>query len=72
MAAARGIGIGMASPVSTLDFVARASPCEEEEKAIAGKGFYLHPSPISTPRGSDPPQLLPLFPLSSPRDYVSS
>ncbi|XP_042516867.1 VQ motif-containing protein 33-like [Macadamia integrifolia] len=39
----------------------------EEEKAIAEKGFYLHPSPLSTPRGSDPPELLPLFPLSSPR-----
>ncbi|KAF8392977.1 hypothetical protein HHK36_021218 [Tetracentron sinense] len=40
----------------------------EEEKAIAEKGFYLHPSPLSTPRGSDPPELLPLFPLRSPRE----
>ncbi|KAJ8438254.1 hypothetical protein Cgig2_030619 [Carnegiea gigantea] len=39
---------------------------EEEERAIAEKGFYLHPSPLSTPRDSEP-QLLPLFPLSSPR-----
>ncbi|KAL2944302.1 VQ motif-containing protein 4 [Bienertia sinuspersici] len=38
----------------------------EEEKAIAEKGFFLHPSPISTPRDSQP-QLLPLFPISSPR-----
>ncbi|KAJ9184115.1 hypothetical protein P3X46_007887 [Hevea brasiliensis] len=38
----------------------------EEEKAIAEKRFYLHPSPMTTPRGSDPPQLLTLFPLSSP------
>jgi hypothetical protein len=38
----------------------------EEEKAIAEKGFYLHPSPLNTPRGSEPPELLPLFPLSSP------
>ncbi|PON94594.1 VQ motif containing protein [Trema orientale] len=38
----------------------------EEEKAIAEKGFYLHPSPLSTPRGSDPPELLHLFPLTSP------
>ncbi|KAI4381980.1 hypothetical protein MLD38_007994 [Melastoma candidum] len=39
------------------------SPKEEEEKAIAEKGFYLHP--VSTlPR---PPELLPLFPLHSPR-----
>ncbi|KAK4413951.1 VQ motif-containing protein 11 [Sesamum alatum] len=62
----------MASPVSPLDYVAARgsprSPMEEEEKAIAGKGFYLHPSPLSTPRGSDPPELLPLFPLHSPRD----
>ncbi|GLT85214.1 hypothetical protein SLE2022_034100 [Rubroshorea leprosula] len=39
----------------------------EEERAIAEKGFYLHPSPLNTPRGSDPPELLTLFPLSSPR-----
>ncbi|XP_031279728.1 VQ motif-containing protein 33-like [Pistacia vera] len=39
----------------------------EEEKAIAEKGFYLHPSPLSTPRGSEPPELLTLFPLTSPR-----
>ncbi|KAL5565215.1 hypothetical protein UlMin_028379 [Ulmus minor] len=38
----------------------------EEERAIAEKGFYLHPSPMSTPRESEP-QLLPLFPLTSPR-----
>ncbi|XP_021276936.1 VQ motif-containing protein 31-like [Herrania umbratica] len=38
----------------------------EEEKAIAGKGFFLHPSPLNTPRGSNPPELLTLFPLSSP------
>nr|GLL16483.1 VQ motif-containing protein 4-like isoform X2 [Ipomoea trifida] len=42
----------------------------EEEKAIAEKKFYLHPSPranAATPPGdSDPPQLLPLFPVSSP------
>ncbi|XP_072998383.1 VQ motif-containing protein 4-like [Typha latifolia] len=34
-----------------------------EEKAIAEKGFYLHPSP----RAAEPPRLLPLFPLASPR-----
>ncbi|KAK1549429.1 hypothetical protein Q3G72_001972 [Acer saccharum] len=38
----------------------------EEDKAIADKGFYLHPSPLSTPRGNDPPELLTLFPLTSP------
>ncbi|KAF1884951.1 hypothetical protein Lal_00028840 [Lupinus albus] len=38
----------------------------EEDRAIAEKGFYLHPSPMSTPREFEP-QLLPLFPLTSPR-----
>ncbi|KAJ9129096.1 hypothetical protein P3X46_034134 [Hevea brasiliensis] len=73
----------LVSPVSTLDFFcARASPrspyeefcsrggsSEEEERAIAEKGFYLHPSPLTTPRGVEPPELLPLFPLRSLRDY---
>ncbi|CAK9181640.1 unnamed protein product [Ilex paraguariensis] len=68
----------MVSPVSPFDLLARGSPrtprspMEEEERAIAEKGFYLHPSPLSTPRGSDPPELLPLFPLHSPRDGSSS
>ncbi|XP_077236745.1 VQ motif-containing protein 31-like [Tasmannia lanceolata] len=39
----------------------------KEEKAIAEKGFYLHPSPLSTPRGTELPELLPLFPLISPK-----
>ncbi|GMI91545.1 MPK3/6-targeted VQP 1 [Hibiscus trionum] len=39
---------------------------EAEEKAIKEKGFYLHPSPTSTPRDSEP-RLLPLFPVTSPR-----
>ncbi|GMI82355.1 MPK3/6-targeted VQP 1 [Hibiscus trionum] len=39
---------------------------EAEEKAIKEKGFYLHPSPASTPRDSEP-RLLPLFPVTSPR-----
>ncbi|KAL3508685.1 hypothetical protein ACH5RR_028086 [Cinchona calisaya] len=44
----------------------------EEEKAIAEKKFYLHPSPrTTTPRDSQP-QLLPLFPLTSPRVSGSS
>ncbi|RWR96237.1 VQ motif-containing protein 4 [Cinnamomum micranthum f. kanehirae] len=42
-----------------------------EEKAIAEKGFYLHPSPMSTPRESEP-RLLPLFPETSPRLSGSS
>lgn len=43
-----------------------SSAISEEERAIAEKGFYLHPSPLNTPRGSEP-ELLPLFPLQSPR-----
>ncbi|XP_019175581.1 PREDICTED: VQ motif-containing protein 4-like [Ipomoea nil] len=39
---------------------------EAEEKAIAKKGFYFHPSPANTPKDSEP-RLLPLFPLTSPR-----
>lgn len=63
----------MVSPVSPLEYLAaRGSPRSPEERAIAEKGFYLHPSPLSTPRGSDPPELLPLFPLHSPRDNYSS
>lgn len=44
----------------------RMSPLSEEDRAIAEKGYYLHRSPVSTPRESEP-QLLPLFPLTSPR-----
>ncbi|XP_057458519.1 VQ motif-containing protein 4-like [Lotus japonicus] len=60
------------SPVTPLndDPFDKSSPSlgssSEEEKAIADKGFYLHPSPMSTPRGFEP-QLLPLFPVTSPR-----
>ncbi|MCL7023666.1 hypothetical protein MKW94_024214 [Papaver nudicaule] len=43
---------------------------DKEDKEIAEKGFYLHPSPSpsvsNTPRDSEP-QLLSLFPLTSPR-----
>ncbi|XP_019183576.1 PREDICTED: VQ motif-containing protein 4-like isoform X2 [Ipomoea nil] len=47
------------------------SSSSEEEKAIAEKKFYLHPSPranaATTPPGdAHPPQLLPLFPVTSP------
>ncbi|PIN03774.1 hypothetical protein CDL12_23697 [Handroanthus impetiginosus] len=45
---------------------ASPSPCVEEERAIAEKKFYLHPSPRTTPRDSEP-RLLPLFPVTSPR-----
>uniref|UniRef100_M4F285 VQ domain-containing protein n=2 Tax=Brassica campestris TaxID=3711 RepID=M4F285_BRACM len=66
----------LVSPVSHLDpFWARVSPHSareyphppadnEEQKAIAEKGFYFLPSPRS---GVEPaPELLSLFPLSSP------
>nr|KYP62905.1 hypothetical protein KK1_017465 [Cajanus cajan] len=35
-------------------------------QAIKDKGYFLHPSPASTPRDA-PPRLLPLFPTTSPR-----
>ncbi|KAG5119527.1 hypothetical protein AAZX31_12G142300 [Glycine max] len=64
----------LSSPVTPLNddpFDKSSSPSlgstsSEEERAIAEKGFYLHPSPMSTPRDSEP-QLLPLFPVTSPR-----
>ncbi|KAG6522083.1 VQ motif-containing protein 4-like [Zingiber officinale] len=37
-----------------------------EDRAIAEKGFYLHPSPRTTPKDAEPPRLLPLFPVTSP------
>ncbi|XP_071705904.1 VQ motif-containing protein 4 [Rutidosis leptorrhynchoides] len=40
---------------------------EAEDNAIAKKGFYLHPSPASTPKRDSEPRLLPLFPVTSPR-----
>ncbi|KAL5542686.1 hypothetical protein UlMin_010396 [Ulmus minor] len=46
------------SPVSPLGSGSQ-SPAE---KAITEKGFHLHPSPLSTPRASEPPKLLNLFP----------
>ncbi|WOL14278.1 hypothetical protein Cni_G23058 [Canna indica] len=39
---------------------------EEEERAIKERRFYLHPSPRSRTRMTEP-ELLPLFPLTSPR-----
>lgn len=63
------------SPVTPLieDPFDRSSPSvgsssSEEEKAIAEKGFYLHPSP--RPEGSEP-RLLSLFPVTSPRVVVT-
>jgi hypothetical protein len=45
-----------------------ASSEEAERAAIAEKGFFLHPSP----RGGEPPRLLPLFPVTSPRTAAPS
>ncbi|GMJ15824.1 MPK3/6-targeted VQP 3 [Hibiscus trionum] len=54
---------------SSSGTVSPSSPAvSEEEKAIAEKGFYLHPSTLNTPRGSRSPELLTLFPLSSPSE----
>ncbi|XP_065018001.1 VQ motif-containing protein 4-like [Musa acuminata AAA Group] len=36
-----------------------------EDRAIAEKGFYLHPSPRASAE-AEPPRLLPLFPVTSP------
>ncbi|KAL8237890.1 hypothetical protein R6Q59_018971 [Mikania micrantha] len=45
----------------------------EEERVIAEKGFYLHPSPRpATPDGTPEPRLLSLFPVTSPRVSKSS
>ncbi|RWW77013.1 hypothetical protein BHE74_00014852 [Ensete ventricosum] len=41
---------------------------EEEEKAIKERRFYLHPSPRSRSRNAEP-ELLPLFPLTSPKPH---
>lgn len=78
----RGNEVAMISPVSTLDGLGlgvaspspktypRSSMSEEEERVVvAEKGFYLHPvSPLSGGSRDCEPQLLPLFPLHSPRD----
>jgi hypothetical protein len=42
---------------------ASSSSEEAERAAIAERGFFLHPSP----RVAEPPRLLPLFPVTSPR-----
>ncbi|KAG4959904.1 hypothetical protein AAZX31_13G162600 [Glycine max] len=42
-----------------------------EEKAIKEKGFFLHPSPASTPR-DEKPRLLPLFPTDASPGSASS
>ncbi|RVW21900.1 VQ motif-containing protein 4 [Vitis vinifera] len=61
----------MINPLPSYTIDGRPLNKSSEEKAIAEKGFYLHPSPMSTPRDSEP-QLLPLFPVTSPRVSGSS
>ncbi|KAM0940774.1 putative VQ motif-containing protein/13/19/31/33 [Dioscorea sansibarensis] len=39
----------------------------EEEKAIRERRFYLHPSPRSLSSRVSDPELLPLFPLTTPK-----
>ncbi|KAL3848627.1 hypothetical protein ACJIZ3_010509 [Penstemon smallii] len=56
------------SPVTPLNEDTLAPPSLEEDKAIAEKKFYFHPSP----RTNAEPQLLPLFPLTSPSFSESS
>ncbi|KAM7498689.1 hypothetical protein LguiA_023103 [Lonicera macranthoides] len=46
-----------------------SSPSLEEARAIREKRFYLHPP---TPTGGSAPELLPLFPVTSPRVSGSS
>ncbi|XP_010691773.2 VQ motif-containing protein 11 [Beta vulgaris subsp. vulgaris] len=65
-----GLGLGVGSPSPRNGPRSRSSMSEEEERVvIAEKGFYLHPvSPLSCNLRDNEPQLLPLFPLHSPRD----
>ncbi|PWA71776.1 VQ-like protein [Artemisia annua] len=54
------------SPVTPLSPSPSVGNSSEEEKAIAEKGFYLHPSPRTVEVTAEP-RLLPLFPVTSPR-----
>ncbi|RRT69055.1 hypothetical protein B296_00024539 [Ensete ventricosum] len=47
-------------------------PVRAEDRAIAEKGFYLHPSPRTARRDGQPPRLLPLFPVTSPKAASNS
>ncbi|ERN07083.1 hypothetical protein AMTRI_Chr12g239970 [Amborella trichopoda] len=60
---------GVYSPGSSGQVSAHGSE-SEEERALKERGFYLHPSPLSTPRDTEP-ELLPLFPLHSPRQSAT-
>ncbi|KAL3631429.1 hypothetical protein CASFOL_024413 [Castilleja foliolosa] len=56
------------SPVTPAneDTLGKPSAAVEEDLAIAEKKFYFHPSPRTAARGGEP-QLLSLFPVTSPR-----
>lgn len=60
------------SSLSLVERESRGEPAapdlntQEEEKAIRERRFYLHPSPRSNP-GFNEPELLSLFPLTSPK-----
>ncbi|CAL4952207.1 unnamed protein product [Urochloa decumbens] len=63
--------LALGSPVTPLPPLPGSEEAKAaEDRAIAEKGFYLHPSPRGNAGpGSDlqaPPRLLPLFPLQSP------
>ncbi|CAN1280837.1 VQ motif-containing protein 4 [Linum perenne] len=60
-----GAGFGACSNNSSM--MVESAAAADEEKAIKEKGFYLHASPATTPREAEPPRLLPLFPVTSPR-----
>lgn len=44
----------------------------EEERAIQERGFYLHPSPRRGKSPKSPPELLTLFPLTSPKSNLQN
>lgn len=63
--------LALGSPVTPLPpLPGSAEAAAAEDRAIAEKGFYLHPSPRgNASSGGDlqpPPRLLPLFPVQSP------
>lgn len=60
------------SPPSLTSMGTTNSVGVAEERAIAEKGFYLHPSPRASTPGATEPRLLPLFPVTSPRVSGSS
>ncbi|XP_047088006.1 VQ motif-containing protein 4-like [Lolium rigidum] len=47
-----------------------SSSGDAERAAIADRGFFFHPSPRGA--AAEPPRLLPLFPVSSPRMAASA